>query len=176
MAMRFDRIGIKSSRWRCRASTSQSRRASGYAARSARSAGTAVATALGWSGADWTAWAWLVVAVALAVAVRLIQHAVLRRPQPHAAPDVLTADDAIRSRSLHVLAGGGGALILIVVLQQLGAAQAIEGSFAHSLIEVARVLGVYPIAIAGWTVATATWPRTQPASPALHMCSANGRS
>ena len=82
---------------------------------------TGVAGVLGWAEPNWS-WAgvWLGVALAVAVTVRTIQRAVLRRAQPLAASDVIAADDAIRSRALHVLSGGGAALVLLMVLNQIG--------------------------------------------------------
>jgi hypothetical protein len=63
---------------------------------------------------------WTVAGVTIALVVWLIQRHVLRRPQPLAEPDRIKADDAIRSRSLHVLAGGGATLVLYCVIGQLG--------------------------------------------------------
>lgn len=63
---------------------------------------------------------WTVAGLAVAIAVWAIQRHVLRRPQPAATPDQVAADDAIRSRSLHVLTGAGVALIGYCVLAQIG--------------------------------------------------------
>lgn len=61
--------------------------------------------------------AWLLVAmlVVVLVAVEGLQHYIIRRPQPAVDRDVMDADDAIRSASIHALAGAGLALELIVV-------------------------------------------------------------
>jgi hypothetical protein len=128
---------------------------------------TVVAALAGVAQPYWSAWLWLVVALAVAGAVRAIQRTVLRRAQPHSAPDVLAADDAIRSRSLHVLAGGGSALVLLVVLGQLGAVHPLAGAAQQAVVGI-QTLGTFLVAGIGWTVATAAWPpnrlRTRPDS------------
>jgi hypothetical protein len=102
---------------------------------------------------DWWAAVWLVVALATAGTVRAVQRRVLRRPQPLAAPDVLAADDAIRSRSLHVLAGGGTALVLLCVTAQLDAIH-LDGDGG---LQVWREIGIAVAALLGWTVSTTRW-------------------
>lgn len=84
---------------------------------------------------------WTVTGVAIALVVWLIQRHVLRRPQPLSEPDRMRADDAIRSRSLHVLAGGGATLVLYCVIGQLG------GNVPLSVI----------VPIVGYVVATQVW-------------------
>jgi hypothetical protein len=121
-------------------------------------AGTGVLAAIGAARPSWTAWLWLVVALGVATAVRSVQYLVLRRPQPLAAPAVLAADDAIRSRSLHVLAGGGMALVALCVPAQLGAMAPTAEDVAEG-ITVLRTVGVFVIAAIGWGIATSPWPR-----------------
>jgi hypothetical protein len=128
-------------------------------------AGTLWARSAGTAAADWTAGLWYGLALAVTVAVRVTQLTVLRRPQPLAAPDLLAADDAIRSRSLHVLAGGGTALVLLCAGGQLNAMHATGG-----LLDVVRGvtgLGVFVVLILAWNVATSVWPprRATPAIP-----------
>jgi hypothetical protein len=118
---------------------------------------TAVAALSGVAQPSWSAWLWPVAALAVAGAVRAIQRTVLRRAQPHSAPDVLAADDAIRSRSLHVLSGGGSALVLMVVLGQLGAVHPLAGA-AQQAIAGIQILGMFLVAAIGAVVATAAWP------------------
>ena len=119
---------------------------------------TAGADVLGWAQPDWPrAGAWLAVALIVAVTVRSIQHAVLRRAQPIAAPDVIEADDAIRSRSLHVLAGGGAAVVLFMVLNQLDAVHPVSAG-AEQAIEGIQLLGWFAVALLGWLVSTSIWP------------------
>jgi hypothetical protein len=48
---------------------------------------------------------WLAVMALVGVAILQVHRHVLRRPRPLADPDVLAADDAIRTRTLHVLSG-----------------------------------------------------------------------
>lgn len=115
---------------------------------------TAVADRAGWAEPNW-AWAglWLGLAVAVAVTVRLIQLAVLRRAQPVAAPDVIEADDAIRSRSLHVLSGGGAALVLFLTLNLLASLHPTAVG-AQRVVAALVLVGVFAVALLGWRVAT----------------------
>jgi hypothetical protein len=123
----------------------------------ATGAATAAAGALGWAEPNWT-WAgvWLLVALTVAATVRAFQHVVLRRPQPLAAPDVIAADDAIRSRALHVLSAGGAALVLLMVLNQIGSVHPV--GVADSVIYTIRILGALAVALFGWLVATSAPP------------------
>ena len=121
-------------------------------------AGTAAAAALHRADPDWWAAVWLFVALATAGTVRAVQRLVLRRPQPLAAPDVLAADDAIRSRSLHVLAGGGTALVLLCVTAQLDAIHPTAGDN----VEVWRGIGLVLAVLLGGKVATTPWPAPRP--------------
>jgi hypothetical protein len=107
-----------------------------------------------------TAWMLCGAAVLVAVVVNRVQRRVLRRPQPVDAPDVLAADDAIRSRSLHVLTGGGTTLVLYCVLGQLTELPPLVGGTfpptgAAQAIEAVTTLGVFLVPIIGWAVATA---------------------
>lgn len=54
---------------------------------------------------------WLTLTLTTAAVVVAVGRHILSRPQPVAADDVLAADEAIRSRSLHVLAGAALAII-----------------------------------------------------------------
>ena len=125
---------------------------------------TVVVGAAGWAspGALWGT-IWLLAALAVAGTVRLAQHVVARRAQPLAAPDLIAADDAIRSRSLHVLSGAGAALVLFMVLNQLGSLHLHEfrvGTYEvrESMILSIRILGAFVVAGFGWLVAILTVP------------------
>jgi hypothetical protein len=83
---------------------------------------------------------------------------VLRRPQPLSEPDIIAADDAIRSRARHVLSGGGAALILFCVSAQAGSVHPVNPSLVAD-IGAARMLGVFLVAVAGWIVASGAGPR-----------------
>jgi hypothetical protein len=124
----------------------------------ATGAATAAAGALGWAEPNWT-WAgvWLLVALTVAATVRAFQHVVLRRPQPLAAPDVIAADDAIRSRALHVLSGGGAALVLFLTLSLLANLRPTAVG-AQQVVGALIFVSVFAIALLGWLVATSMWP------------------
>lgn len=65
------------------------------------------------------------VIVVLAFALEVVERMVVRRAQPVVAPEVLRADEAIRSSSIHAMAGAGIALQLMGLsyqLSQLGSA------------------------------------------------------
>lgn len=53
------------------------------------------------------------IGTALAIGLELIERHIVRRPQPVVAPDLLAADDAIRSQSVHSVAGSGVAMLLL---------------------------------------------------------------
>jgi hypothetical protein len=108
-----------------------------------------------------TAWvrATLLLAGALVVAalVRLARRHVLTRAQPLAPPDELAADNAIRSGSLHALAGSGTALVLYAALGEtvlVGAAY----PDATPLVVGAQLVGMFAVPWLGWRLATTRWP------------------
>ena len=121
----------------------------------------AVLSARGWPVAPGRAIGWGLAAAAVVVAVRRMQLHVLRRPQPVAAPDVLAADDAIRSRSLHVLAGGGATLIVFCASGLLATISAALGG-NHDLDTLGQLV-VFAMPLYGWSVAVRRW-RIGPAS------------
>ena len=125
----------------------------------ATAAATAAGAVTGRARPDWTATAWLLVALGIATAVRLIQRAVLHRAQPLAPSDVIEADDAIRSRSLHVLAAGGTALVLLCVSAQVAASHPVGASLPD--LQFAR--GAFAVLVGLWCWAWATGS-TRPAS------------
>jgi hypothetical protein len=107
------------------------------------------------------------VAIALTAAVLVVQRSVLHRPQPVEAPDVVAADDAIRSRSLHVLAGGGTTLVLYCVLGQLAEVAPLGDAWLTRMADGASAVGVVAVPLLGWLIATAVWP-VQPARGGVH--------
>jgi hypothetical protein len=121
----------------------------------------------------WPGVLWGAAAVGLAVAVRAIQRHVLRRPQPVGPPDVVAADDAIRSRSLHVLAGGGTTLVLYCIMGQVATLVAGRqppgtGDVGVGLLVYAAFSGYIAVPVLGWAVATSPWSVTRRAEPATH--------
>jgi hypothetical protein len=97
---------------------------------------------------------------ALAVGVvHLTRRAVIERAQLPLPPDQLAADDAIRSRSIHVLCASGATVALYGVLYQLGpiAATATPGSTAAHWFGGIAVIGTIAIPALGWNLATSRW-------------------
>jgi hypothetical protein len=60
-------------------------------------------------------------AVGTAVVIEVLQRLIVARRQPITSADDLAVDDAIRSSSLHVLAGAGLAMLLFTVAVEVGA-------------------------------------------------------
>jgi hypothetical protein len=113
---------------------------------------TLAGAATGRADPDGSAVAWLPIAIGIAVAVRLVQRRVLRRPQPLAPDDVIAADNAIRSRALHVLSAGGAALVLLCVSAQVAAASPV----GVSAVDLSALRGAFAVlvGVVGWLWAT----------------------
>ena len=58
---------------------------------------------------------WVLAPVIIWLVIEMLQRYIVRRPQPVGDPDLVEADDAVRSLSLHALAGAGIALELMLV-------------------------------------------------------------
>jgi len=83
---------------------------------------------------------WIALTLATAAVIVAVGRHILGRPQPLAADDILAADEAIRSRSLHVLAGATlaitgylGAAVLSLRLDDLGVLAPWAGAIATLL-------------------------------------------
>jgi hypothetical protein len=96
----------------------------------------------------------LLLAAAVVVIVALVQRRLLARPQPVAARDLLAADDAIRSRSLHVLTGSALAVVTpLLVPLALDLVTGWPSAFA-GVVTAAYFIGPF----AGWLIATGRPP------------------
>lgn len=109
--------------------------------------------------------AWLLVALVLVVllAVEGLQRYIVGRPQPVVGQDVVEADDAIRSASVHALAGAGLALELVVtsvLLAVIGMASDID-VLRWTLPWLAAAC--FALALGSW--AYLTRPRPRPTRP-----------
>jgi hypothetical protein len=89
------------------------------------------------------------IVLAMAVGVEVMQRMIVRRPQPLLSPDLLEADDAIRSASVHALAGGTMALALIWLTYQLGAIGNGRGGTVSWLLAILAILAI-GLALASW--------------------------
>ncbi|MFN2556983.1 MAG: hypothetical protein ABR592_08945 [Nitriliruptorales bacterium] len=58
-------------------------------------------------------------AVGIVLVVEWLQRLIVRRPQPFAADDLVTADDAVRGSSVHACAGVGLTLVMTLVADEL---------------------------------------------------------
>jgi hypothetical protein len=79
---------------------------------------------------------------------------ILGRPQPVEAADVLAADDAIRSRSVHLVIAGGSALLLYTALMLFVGAMSPE---APEVILLALLVGMVAVPCCGGWLATRRW-------------------
>ena len=86
-----------------------------------------------------------VIGLGIGLVAMAAQRYVLRRPQPLAEPDRMAADDAIRSRSLHVLAAAGMVLVGSCVGSQLAAADVLLHNKVTTLVDALFVVA-FPIA------------------------------
>jgi hypothetical protein len=91
--------------------------------------------------------AWAVVVAAFTLGLERLQRWLVRRPQPFTDPSLVAAADAIRSQSVHSLAGSGLAVLLLQVGFLLGTAAGTGGPVQ------AWVLG--PLAVAALLLALA---------------------
>ena len=93
------------------------------------------------------------IATVMAVVVWAVRRRVVDRPQPYSTSDELASDDAIRSRSIHVLCGSGLAVCILCLATQLSWA----GPIIAFLATLAGLGIGYNVAIARFVV--------QPPSP-----------
>lgn len=97
-----------------------------------------------------------VVCTFFAVVVWLAMRAVVRRPQLVATTDLVELDDAIRSSSLHALAGAAVTLELMllgVVLSQVQGAISVTGKYPHlDFLTSFLALSTLPMALASWII------------------------
>lgn len=87
---------------------------------------------------------WGLAALTVSVTVEAVQRWILARPQPLAAEDLLAADDAVRSQSLHTLGGTGVAILLVwaaVPLSRLAANTGVLVSLFFGLATTGSLLG-----------------------------------
>ncbi|MEY9931122.1 hypothetical protein ABH926_005769 [Catenulispora sp. GP43] len=103
-----------------------------------------------------------VIGLALGAVALAAQRHVLRRPQPLAEPDRMAADDAIRSRSLHVLAAAGMVLVGSCIGAQLDAAGVLGRNHQTGIVGALLAIG-FPIA--GRILAYWPRPARETASP-----------
>jgi hypothetical protein len=96
-----------------------------------------------------------VLALCAGPAIYFVAAHVVSRPQPIAQDDVLAADDALRSRSLHVLAGSALALAGIVIAVIDSAAGSVYGHWlAGQWDTVVSLIGTVLLPLLGWVAAT----------------------
>ena len=96
----------------------------------------------------------LAVTLTVALVVWLTTRRVLRRPQPVAPDDVLAADNAIRSRSLHAVTASGTTLVLYCAL---GQAVTVLGAGSSGLAAVVTLAGAVAVPWFGRRLATSPW-------------------
>jgi hypothetical protein len=98
-------------------------------------------------------WLELMLTLIEGAAVVIVAWRVLTRPQPVAAPDILAADDALRSRSLYVLAGSALALGGYLGAQITAASGFAGPGSGYQLRDILEMVGVVVLPIAGAVLA-----------------------
>ena len=87
---------------------------------------------------------------AVAVAIEVIERHIVARPQPVVAPDLVAADDAIRSQSMHSVSGSGLAIIMLCVGSvALALAQSLEGPLSIAVVPIV-VLFLWAAPLVAW--------------------------
>jgi hypothetical protein len=94
------------------------------------------------------------IATVTVIVVRVVARRVVDRPQPHQPIDQLAADDAIRSRSVHVLCGSGLAVTLLSLATIFLDMVASTGSADRVLVGIG-ILMTLAAPVIGYCVATA---------------------
>ena len=89
-------------------------------------------------------------ALAVAAAVELLLRGLVGRPQPAADPEELAVDDALRSTSVHAVAGAGLAIVLLSLSVQVGLVAANLGGGPGRTAVVALSWGCAAAAVAAW--------------------------
>jgi hypothetical protein len=110
---------------------------------------------------------WIALTVVAGALLSLVGQQVLLRPQRHLDADLIAADDAIRSRSLHVLAG---CALAIAGYLGAGLAQSMtpySSVLTDGVMGVVGAFGVLFLPILGFIVATSTVPPVGRRAPTL---------
>jgi hypothetical protein len=95
-----------------------------------------------------------VLGAAVAVgAVAVARRRIITRAQPALPSDRLAADEAIRSRSLHVLCASGATLALYCVLAQLRDLAGLTDPEVGGALVTLATIGVLAVPVLGWQVA-----------------------
>jgi hypothetical protein len=96
-----------------------------------------------------------VLSVAVAVVIVRVAGHVLTRPQPLQEAGVVQADDALRSRSLHVLAGSGIAISGYLLSITVAIASRDSAAWGTGALSAGTAIGILVLPILGVLVATA---------------------
>ena len=95
---------------------------------------------------------WVVAGIGLPALVALVARRITLRPQPQASPDVLSADDAIRRRSLQVVTASVITLLLYCIVDQLLALLTRSESGAAGAV-VLMLIGAVTVPVTRWRLA-----------------------
>lgn len=95
---------------------------------------------------------WAAAGIGLPVLVALVGRKILLRPQPQASVDVLSADEAIRRRSLRVVTASAITLLLYCVVDQLLVLLNPPGS-AAAVAAMLILVGAVAVPVTGWRLA-----------------------
>jgi hypothetical protein len=98
-----------------------------------------------------------VVALAFGAGLEAVERWLVRRPQPFTSPALVTADDAIRSQSIHAVAGAGLALLLLMLCGVALGLQASDVAVLHSVMAVAAAVFLVLSLLACSGISESTW-------------------
>jgi hypothetical protein len=110
---------------------------------------------------------WIALTAVAGTLLAVVGRQVLVRPQRYRAADQIAADDAIRSRSLHVLAGSA---LAIAGYLSVGVAETLathSAAWSENLAVLIAVIGGILVPIVGFNVATAPTPPIRRRMPLL---------
>jgi hypothetical protein len=111
-----------------------------------------IAGATGYVDSARTIAVWVAAGIGLPTIVALVTRWILLRPQQYASPDVLSADEAIRRRSLRVITGSAITLLLYCVVDQVLALLNRSGPGIATAV-VVIVVGAVAVPVTGWRLA-----------------------
>ena len=96
-------------------------------------------------------------AAAFTIGLEALERWLVRRPQPFTSPALVTADDAIRSQSIHAVAGAGLALLLLMLCGVALGLQASDVAVLHSVMAVSAAVFLVLSLFACSGISESTW-------------------
>ena len=111
-----------------------------------------IAAANGSVASDRSVGIWVAAGIGLPAVVALVARRILLRPQPQVSADVLSADEAIRRRSLQVVTASAITLLLYCVVGQL-LVLVNRAETSAAAVVVLVMIGIVAVPVTGWRLA-----------------------